>query len=112
MTNPNESGSAQGQHEGIQTRRSHGLPISDPAGINHPIATYFVSDQMIYRFHYHPLAHSNQWFWKRDMSDEDLDRLAHQHSKKFALLASVIISVICIPGFGYLSYLGLTGAFN
>ena len=77
-----------------------------------PMAAYFVSDQMIYRFHYHPLAHSNQWFWKRDMSDEDLDRLAHQHSKKFALLASIIISVICIPGFGYLSYLGLTGAFN
>ena len=42
-----------------------------------PMAAYFVSDQMIYRFHYHPLAHSNQWFWKRDMSDEDLDRLAH-----------------------------------
>ena len=77
-----------------------------------PMAAYFVSDQMIYRFHYHPLAHSNQWFWKRDMSDEDLDRLAHQHSKKFALLASVIISFICIPGLSYLSYLGLTGAFD
>ena len=77
-----------------------------------PMAAYFVSDQMIYRFHYHPLAHSNQWFWKRDMSDEDLDRLAQQHSRKFALLASVIISVICIPGFGYLCYLGLTGVFD
>ena len=46
------------------------------------------------------------------MSDADLDRLAHQHSKKFGLLASIIISVICIPDFGYLSYLGLTGSFN
>ena len=76
-----------------------------------PMAAYFVTDQMIYRFHYHPLAHSNQWFWKRDMSDEDPDRLAHQHSKKFALLASTIRRLLRIPVFGYLSYAERTGAF-
>ena len=42
-----------------------------------PLGTYFFSNHMAYHFHYHPLAHSNQWFWKRDMSDEDLDWIVH-----------------------------------
>ena len=46
-----------------------------------PLGTYFFSNHMAYHFHYHPLAHSNQWFWKRDLSDEDLDWIAHQRSK-------------------------------
>jgi len=72
-----------------------------------PLGTYFFSNHMAYHFHYHPLAHSNQWFWKRDMSDEDLDWIAHQHSKKFARLATLIISTICFLAIGYLIFSGM-----
>ena len=71
-----------------------------------PMAAYFVSDQMIYRFHYHPLAHSNQRFWKRDMSDEDLDRLAISirenlpclRASSSALSASRVLVISAISG--------------
>ena len=48
-----------------------------------PLFAFYFSEQMAYHLHYKKLARSDKWFWQRDLSDEELDHLAHDKSKKF-----------------------------
>ena len=73
-----------------------------------PLFAFYFSEQMAYHLHYKKLARSDKWFWQRDLSDEELDQLAHDKSKKFARLAAWVISLLSISGFVYISYLSFT----
>ena len=76
------------------------------------LISYYFSNFLIYRFYYHPKAHSGKWFWKRDLSDEDLDSIARLHSKKFAKITASIISLIWILMYSGIIYLKFTGSFG
>ena len=49
-----------------------------------PLISLHFSEQMAYHLHYKKLARSNKWFWQRDLSDEELDQIAHEKAKKFS----------------------------
>ena len=73
-----------------------------------PLFAFYFSEQMDYHLHYKKLARSDKWFWQRDLSDEELDQLAHDKSKKFARIAAWVISLRSISGFVYISYLSFS----
>ena len=73
-----------------------------------PLFAFYFSEKMAYNLHYKKLARSDKWFWQRDLSDEELDQLAHDKSKKFARIAALVISLLSISGFVYISYLSFT----
>ena len=73
-----------------------------------PLISLYFSKQMAYHLHYKKLARSNKWFWQRDLSDEELDQIAHEKAKKFSKIAAWIISILSISGFIYISYLSFT----
>lgn len=73
-----------------------------------PLFAYYFSDALSYRFHYRDMVRSDKWFWQRDLSDEELDVIAHQHAKKFAKISAWVVSVICISVFIYVSFLSFS----
>ena len=73
-----------------------------------PLFSFYFSEQMAYHFHYRKLGHSDKWFWERELSDEALDEIAHQKSRKFGKIAAWIVSTICISVFAYVSFLNFT----
>ena len=73
-----------------------------------PLFAFYFSEQMAYHLDYKKLARSDKWFWQRDLSDEELDQLAYDKSKKFARIAAWVISLLSISGFVYISYLSFT----
>ena len=73
-----------------------------------PLIALYFSEQMAYHLHYKKIARSNKWFWQRDLSDEELDEIAHEKAKKFSKISAWIISILSISGFVYISYLSFT----
>ena len=73
-----------------------------------PLIALYFSEQMAYHLHYKKLARSNKWFWQRDLSDAELDEIAHEKAKKFSKIAAWLISILSISGFVYICYLSFT----